>query len=541
MVSKKFLAIFILSFLIISFYFIGDGIFNLGQASFFSFLRMLAAYIIALVFSLFFGIIMGHNEKAFRFLLPIMDILQSVPILGFLPVAVIFLLSIPVIGPEAATIFLIFTCMAWSTLFNIVEGIRTIPQNIRDTANLFGVKGAKYLTNVVFPAIYPPVISGSMSGWGGGWYFLVVGEFTTFGGITHEVFGIGSFIAESAYAGNVVLSLIGIWALAAMVLTINTFVWTPLLQHAKKYKYGSTIETDEEEELVPEVVEDIGEGFAGIFERIFSGIDGLISRLGVDPKVYPAKPNHIFSILLVGFVVSCLGALLIFYPDKTIGPWELLGNSLSSITRIVIAYFIALAWTIAVGILIERKRWLLKYLVPVFDVGQSIPAVAIFPIIVVLLITFLSGVLGSGPAIEIASIILLLTGMQWYLMFNIIRAIRNIPRETLDLGQLLNLRYRHRLRHVILPAIFPAIIAGSIEAIGGGWNATIVSESIMYRGIEFSPETGGLGYLLSNATASGNAVMIAVSVLTMITIIILTDKILWARAVKRASRYSFNE
>jgi NitT/TauT family transport system permease protein len=111
----------------------------------------------------------------------------------------------------------------------------------------------------------------------------------------------------------------------------------------------------------------------------------------------------------------------------------------------------------------------------------------------------------------------------------------------MDLGALFNLRYRHKLRHVILPAIFPAIVAGSIEAIGGGWNATIVSESIMYKGVTFSPEAGGLGYLLSSATASGNGVMIGVSVLTMITIIILTDKILWTRAVRKASKYSFSE
>lgn len=541
MVSKKFLLLFILSLSVVSFYFMGDGIISLAQASLLSFGRMTIAYLIALVFSLFFGILMGHNDKAFRFLLPLMDTLQSVPILGFLPVAVLFLLSIPVIGPDAATIFLIFTCMTWSTLFNVVEGVRTIPQNIRDTARLFRVKGAKYLTNIVFPAIYPPLISGSMSGWGGGWYFLVVGEFTTFGGVTHEVFGIGSFIAESAYSGDIALSLIGIWALAAMVLTINTFVWTPLLNHAKKYKYGATIETDEEDELVPEVVEDIGEGFAGIFEGIFSRIDGLISAIGIGPKIRTSKPNYVFSILLVTLVVSSLIALLVLYPEKSIGPLELAANSMSSITRIVIAYVIALTWTVAVGLLIERKRWLLKYFMPIFDVGQSIPAVAVFPIIVVLLITLLSGVLGSNPAIEIASIILLLTGMQWYLVFNIIRAIKNMPRETTELGALLNLKYRHKLRHVILPAMMPAIIAGSIEAIGGGWNATIVSESIMYQGVTFSPETGGLGYLLSNATASGNMVMIGVSVLTMITIIILTDKILWTRAVRKASKYSFNE
>lgn len=541
MVSKKFLAAFILALLAVSVYVMGGGVVSLAQASVFSLMRMFAAYIFALVFSLFFGILMGHNERAFRFLLPIMDILQSIPILGFLPLAVIFLISIPVIGSEAATIFLIFTCMVWSTLFNIIEGIRTIPQNVRDTAQLFSVKGAKYLTNVVFPAIYPALVSGSMAGWGGGWYFLVVGEFTTFGGVEHEVFGIGSFIAESAYAGDIVLSLIGIWALAAMVLAINTFVWTPLLHHARKYQYGSQIEAEEEEEIVPEVVEDIGEKFTGTFEGIFSKIDGIITGIGIGPEAKEFRQNYIFYLFLVSIVVGCLILLFVLYPAQSIGPIELIGNSLSSITRILIAYFIALTWTVLAGLLIERKRWLLKYLVPLFDVGQSIPAVAVFPIIVVVLIALLSGVLGSGPAIEIASILLLLTGMQWYLMFNIIRAIKTMPRETVELGGLLQLKYGQKLRHIIIPVMLPAIIAGSIEAIGGGWNATIVSESIVYNNIAFSPETGGLGYLLSNATAAGNIVMVGISVLAMITIIILTDKLIWSRALKKASKYSFSE
>ncbi len=541
MVSKKFLALFILSLLIVSFYFMGWGAASLGLASVASFGRMLAAYAIALVFSLFFGILMGHNERAFRFLLPIMDIFQSVPILGFLPIAVLFFLGIPVIGPDAATIFLIFTCMTWSTLFNVVEGIRTIPQNVRDTAQLFRIRGARYLTNIVFPAVYPPLISGSMSGWGGGWYFLVVGEYTTFGGVSHQMFGIGSFIAASAYEGSILLSLLGIWALAAVVLTVNTFVWTPLLRHAQKYKYGATIAAEEEEGAAAEIVEETGERFSGVFERIFSRIDNLIVRAGIDPEARPSKPSHLFSIILVSAVIVSLLMIILLFPGESIGPSELAGHSLSSITRILIAYFIALSWTVAVGLLIERNRKLLKVLLPAFDIGQSIPAVAVFPIIVVVLISLLSGFLGSGPAIEIASVILLLTGMQWYLMFNIIRAIRNIPRETIEVGGLLNLNYAQKLRHIILPAIFPAVVAGSIEAIGGGWNATIVAESIVYRGTAFSPETGGLGYLLSNATASGNMVMIAVSVLAMITIIILTDKLLWTRAVRKASRYSFTE
>ena len=155
-----------------------------------------------------------------------------------------------------------------------------------------------------------------------------------------------------------------------------------------------------------------------------------------------------------------------------------------------------------------------------------------------MLIEAASALIGNSLALEIASILLLLTGMQWYLLFNIMRAVRHIPRRIGEVGDLLSLSYSQRLRHVVFPLLLPAVIAGSIEAIGGGWNATIVSESIMYKDITFSPETGGLGYLLSNGTALGDWGMILSSLLMMVLIIIIADKFLWAWAVKKMEKYT---
>ena len=534
MVSHRTLLILIILFLISSVYMLGFGFIELIAASVFSFLRMFGAYIIALLFSVSFGVLMGHNAKAFKYLLPIMDILQSVPILGFLPVALLFLLSIPVIGAEAATIFLIFTCMAWSILFNVIEGVKTIPSTVREVAKLNKIDGMKYLTNIVFPAIYPPLVSGSIAGWGGGWYFLVVGEFTTFGGTVHHVFGIGSFIAEHAYAGDIVLSLLGIFALALVVLLMNSFVWAVLMRHSEKYKQRSRADI-EFEEGIPDVLEDVSEMLSVKLEKLSGIVDPILKFAHIEPESRPDKPSYIFSAVLIGGLIA---ALIYMFLEGGVNPFELFLYSGSSITRILIAYFIALSWTVAMGLIIERNRWLSSKLLPVFDILQSIPAVAVFPIIVVLLIETSSALIGNSLALEIASVLLLLTGMQWYLLFNIIRAIRHIPRRFGELGNLLNLSYLQRLRHVILPLMLPAVIAGSIEAIGGGWNATIVSESIIYKDITFSPETGGLGYLLSNGTALGDWTLIASSLLMMVLIIILTDKFLWAWAVKKMEKYT---
>jgi len=503
--------------------------------------RMAVAYLISLLFSLVFGIWMGQSRKAFRYLLPFMDMLQSVPILGFLPIAVIFLKAIPLIGSEAATIFLIFSCMAWSTLFNVVEGVRMIPQKIKDVSQLMGLRGMRYLRHIVIPAIKPQIISGAIAGWGGGWYFLVVGEFTTFGSVPHELPGIGQFIAESAYKGDIALSLLGIWALAAVVLLFNRFVWSPLQERTERY-WATEEAEPESESRIADIIEGAGEKTSSLLEPFFGFLDPILIRAGADPKTDVAKSSRLYSILLSLLVVAAIAFLFLFYQDALsvgqdiIEPIELFWYSLDSIRRILIAYFIALSWTLAAGLLIGRNRRLRSFFMPLFDIGQSIPAVAVFPIIVVAVITMI----GGSNGVEIASILLLLTGMQWYLLYNILRAMQSIPSQILEIGSLLNMKYIYKLRHIILPAIFPAVVAGSIQAIGGGWNATIISEYILYKKDVYAPSGGGLGWLLNIGTAQGNSYIILCAVLSMVIIIIGTDKLIWARALKRAEKYKWS-
>ena len=539
MASKRFLAVFILLLLMAAVLLMGTDALLLPYYALLSTGRMALAFVISLLFSLIFGLWMGHSERAFRYLLPFMDILQSVPILGFLPVAVIFLKEIPLLGSEAATIFLIFSCMAWAMLFNIVEGVRSMPLKFKDLSQLMGLRGIRYLSHVAIPAIEPQIISGAVAGWGGGWYFLVVGEYTTFGSIPHEVPGIGQFIAESAYSGEIALSLLGIWALAAVVLLFNKFLWGPLQRRAHSYKKKEP-EPFETDNPAVNLVDRIGENALAGTERYLSWIGPLLEKAGVRPASSPAKPSRKYSIALFSCVAVALVALFLFYQDEIIvpggllEPFQLFWYSLNSISRILVAYAIALAWTLAAGIYIGKNKKLRDFFMPIFDIGQSVPAVAVFPIIVVSVIHLVGGELG----IDIASVLLLLTGMQWYLLFNIIRAMQSIPERMTELGSMLNLSRVQKLRNIILPAIFPAVVAGSIQAIGGGWNATIISEYIVYKSEIYSPSGGGLGWLLNVGTAEGSLFTVAAVVLTMVVIIIGTDKLIWSRGVKKAEKYS---
>jgi len=537
--KKRELALFILVITIASILFMGDEVYLIPYYIFRSLFRMIGAYVLTLIFSISFGILIAHNKTAFKVLFPVMDILQSVPILGFLPFAMLYLIGIfPGYGTEVVSIFLIFTSMTWAVLFNVIEGIHKIPESIKDVAKMTNLNKINYLFQVVFPSIYGPIVSGSISGWGGAWYFLVVGEYLTFANKIYSLEGIGSFISKSAFGGHIVYSLLGVGILAAVVLSINKFVWQPLLFRAKKYSYGN-----QKEELYNErglIVEKLEESYGKYIKfpitksKPLSKITEIVfSFFSIGPEYKRVNENKLSISFMV--LVTIIITFLIFeilFGGSTIVNFDMLGlATLFTIIRILIAYILALVWTLGLAIFIAKRDALLKYLMPIFDVGQSVPAVAVFPMIIIFVIKFL----GVGIGVEVASILLIMTGTQWYLLFNLIRAIREIPQEMFDVSEMLSLDKLTRAREIIIPAIIPALIVGSIEAIGGAFNATIISEYIIYKDSVFS--TIGLGYLMSKGAVIGDNAAILISVGTMMLIVLIVNKFVWKKMLHSIGKY----
>ncbi len=205
---------------------------------------MILAYGLSVAFALAYGITAAISRRAEQVLIPILDVLQSIPVLGYLPGAIVVFLSLfngNIIGQELASIVLIFTGMVWAVTFGVYGGVKTIPRDIKDAARSFGVRRAKYLKDVVLPALYPPFISGSILAWGGGWYFLIACEYLSFGTTKpYTLPGLGFYIFKAALDGNIAASLFGLLILVVIVGLINRFVWHPLMDHADKYKYEST-------------------------------------------------------------------------------------------------------------------------------------------------------------------------------------------------------------------------------------------------------------------------------------------------------------
>src|SRR5213593_5078298 len=474
---------------------------------------MTIAYALALAFALSYGIATAMSHRASHVLLPLLDIFQSVPVLGYLPIVfAIFLGSGPDANPfglQIAAIILIFTAMAWSPTFGVIAGINAIPADIKEASRAYGLRGVRYLRQIVLPAVYPELIWTSILAWGSGWYLIPIEEYIPG---TVNLPGLGSYIAIAGRKPDLASALFGLIILVGIIFAIDQLVWRPLGRRAEKYKYETVAApaTETQRSIV-------GEGMRRYEGRLISPVTSFlkseksyfnrvveITRLRrlLHARERLRFPERITRIPLWGklasyaiFLSLVAVALAIIIPPKSqsienaiatnfsllannVTALELFLNTLLSVSRLATAYCIALAWTLGAGILIARSSRLSRWLVPIFDIGQSIPATALFPLVIILLVDPFRNTPYLGLTLNIASIVLILTGMQWYLLFNIVGAVNSVPNDLLEASHAYGVRGGRFVKEILVPASFPAILIGSIQAWGGGWNALIVSEYV---------------------------------------------------------------
>ncbi|MFA5077411.1 MAG: ABC transporter permease subunit [Candidatus Micrarchaeia archaeon] len=543
---RRYFMLLLVAFFSAAFLAMGPEAFELIYFAFRSFIRMASAYALSILFSFIFGILIIHNKKAYEFIFPVLDVLQAVPILGFFPFAIMFfVLTFPggMLGQELSSIFLIFTSMTWAVVFAVVESGSSITSDIRDLAKLMNLNGFRYLTHVCLPISLPQFISGSITGWGGGWYFLVASEYLALGNEKIALPGLGAFIARSAFSFNLLNSFIGIIALAFLVFAMDFYFWQPLLRKARAYSIQPvTVDADAEAEngRLVRLLEDGYSSFSRLLERFQAKSQKILDWLSVTPwsSTSHEAVSSTASYVLTGCVALAFFYFLLFRIPSLAEDFAIFSFMARSIIRILVAFAIALFWTSLFALFFARNKNVMKFMMPVFDLGQSIPAVSIFPVLVVVVIQTLGDRIGLPAALEIASVLLVLTGMQWYLLFNLIRAVQNIPDDIMDISKLLHMGTISRLRHLLIPAIMPAVFVGALEAIGGGWNASIVSEFIISpAGTPY--DLPGLGNLLSLSSVQGNldGVFLAVSCITLL--ILIPNQLIWRPLVRESYKYKF--
>ncbi len=500
----------------------------------FTFSRIAVVFLLSLGVGVGVGVLAATNRTAGRIIIPVFDILQSVPVLGYFPILLVALIiAIPgVVGQELGVVVLLFTAMEWSIFFGVVGAVKSIPHTVEEAASGFGLKGVPYFRNIILPAIIPALLSASTLAWNDGWTFDVVSEYVNYGNHPYAVMGLGSFIQKASLTpGSLPAAWLGLLVMGEVVIITNQLIWHRLADQVAKHRSHLGFR-------VPERVVHPLRTVSGQSRRIF----GLRFRVEI---LHRARLKYGFSTKLIAIVfvlgltaVGLAAGLSSLVPALGFVGTALQGQNLLAIplftaftlARMTGVYLACLLLSVVVALLVVQRKGGVRYFYAVYDTGRAIPYLALFPPLFATMVQVMPGDLG----LEVSSFFLLFMGMIWYIIFNVVTAASFLPTELKEVASLFGLRGWRMVRNVLIPAILPAIITGSILAWGGGWNVVIYSEYAKYGSRVYSMP--GLGSLLAQAAASGNSTLVVLYLFMMSGIVILLGRLVWRRLLSRVEK-----
>jgi NitT/TauT family transport system permease protein len=435
------------------------------------------------------------------------------------------------LAAELAAIVLIFTSQAWNLTFSFYQALQTIPGDLDEAARTFRLSDWLRFRRLELPFAAPGLIWNTIMSWAGGWFFLMAAEVYTVGERDFRLPGLGAYLQEAAQAGDVPALLLGVGVLVGLIVLLDQLVWRPLLAWGERFQ----LEMVESQEPVTSWFYNLLQRsrlLAGLQRRLLEWLDMRFSR---PPQEDGAEKGRPLPRRLVGYTLGGIlgagllygafwaGGWLISLPASTWGEIGL--GTLATFLRVAVAIAISLLWTVPLGVLIGTRPRLASLLQPVVQVLASIPATALFPIFLLVLLHLPAG-------LQLASVFLMMTGTQWYILFNVIAGASAIPQDLKFSTELLGVRGWRRWRILLLPGIFPYLVTGLITASGGAWNASIVAEYAVFGGQKQS--VIGLGALISRATEEGNYPLLLAATLTMIVAVVLLNRLFWRRLYRRA-------
>ena len=509
----------------------------------FSLTRGLCAYGISFLFTLVYGYTMARARGAERVMLPVLDILQSIPVLGFLPGFVLGLVHLfphRNFGLELASVLMIFTGQAWNMTFSFYSSLKAIPPDLVAVSRLTKMSWWERFLRLELPFSATGLVWNSMMSMAGGWFFLMVSEAFVLGEHDFRLPGLGSYMSVAIERGDVPAQIMGVLAMLALIAFFDQLVWRPVVAWSQKF-------TDEENTSNPS---------SWVWERIqrskvWSSISSPVgflwrrSRPVLETTMNSSKfPKGVSSrmlwtlrwILGTGILLGITLGLLRYaqlLTTLTRSDWlHLLASMLATFLRVGTSVLLATLWTVPVGVLIgSNPRWT-RVCQPLIQMAASFPAPMIFPLIVATMMRF-------GVGLGISSVVLLLLGTQWYVLFNVIAGASLIPKEFWEVSHLARFTVFHRWQKLILPALFPSLLTGWITAMGGGWNASIVAEYMKFRGETLT--TTGLGSTISQATEQGDFHILAAAIGVMALAVVGLNRLVWHPLSHRAqTRYSIS-
>lgn len=506
----------------------------------YSFLRMCVAYAASLGFALTYGYYAATRHTGEKVMIPVLDILQSIPILGFFPIAIVALAALTPnswVGPNLASVFLIFTSMAWNMVFGVYESLKTLPIELREASQSFGVRGRQRFREVLFPATVNRLVYNSVLSWTAGWFFLVEAEIFSTNGSALP--GIGSYLFFAAQRNNGNAFFTGLILLIVLIALLDFGVWRPLGKIAEKYRYDQT--PSGEGDLV--VTRNANTRFRRAASYITRGVRTGVTRVSSPlvqlaaipfksgrprrdeghPVLYYAVLGTILVLVWLILIAIIVAVFQVFsapiLPSVRAQIIDLPIAMGASTLRVVTAFAFCLAISLPLALALARRPHGSRYGLPVVEVIASFPATALFPVIVFQLLPYISA--------EGASILMLMTGMIWYLFFNLLSGIRSLPPDLEECARSFGVKGRSWYQKVLLPGVFTALITGSITAFGGGWNTLIVAEYLSVSSSRTFRLTGvGASLDIGYAEPHGIPLMVA-ALLTLVFTVIAINEFIW--------------
>jgi len=512
----------------------------LPKYTFFSMVRGIIAYCLSLMFTLVYGYWAAKDKIAEKVLVPLLDILQSIPVLGFMPGLVLTLVGLfphSNIGLELAAIVMIFTGQVWNMTFSFYHSLCTVPADMRQVASTFQFNWWQTLNWIEVPHAAIGLIWNSMMSMAGGWFFLMISESFVLGHNDFRLPGVGSYMSVAVNHGNFPAMVYAIIAMVVMVVFLDLFLWRPVVAWSQKFKQEETGAQFVMSSFFLNWLRKSGllRYIGGVFDYfINAGTRYLFSKKKSHDEEFKGIrfPFRIFVWMMYAAFIGLFGfgcwKLSHMLQVLSLSSWgHISWYGCLTLFRVLSAVAIGTLWALPAGLMIGLSPKLSRIFQPIIQIVASFPAPMLFIPIIIFLKTI-------GVGLGFGSIALMLLGTQWYILFNVIAGAMSIPADLRESSRLFGMSRWQRFKNLYIPSVFPFLVTGWVTAAGGAWNASIVAEYVVFRGHTLTAR--GLGAMISQSAERADFALLTGTVLTMSAIVVIFNRVVWRSLYNMAEK-----